>query len=633
MSRQPRFYRNDYDDARSPSADQQRRALEQVAAALKLLKRTALEHQDLEGGGIYVGTGGIGLMYYHLASRQWLAEAERSRRAEALARSGGDGTAATATTTTVPPAAPIDVPTSQIPPYLAKHTPAHALLLAVHFARDGESVMPRRRSSAASAGGGGGRGGGSSGTGPARVTFLEGYSGLLALEAAAQAAQAALLEAGSGGAAFTAAQKQAAFLRRSSTGGRSSMSSASGAGAGADKPTPAAAAATAAAQQAQRCARALVSYYAEVVRHLPQGECEILYGRAGYLYSLLWAQRELDGGGAGGGQGGGGGGGGPSVAPRASTASDNDNASEQGPLPPALWPRSEASRVVAELVRDIVAAGRQGGAEAAAEAAAQGSPCSPPPLVWRWHGRRYLGAAHGACGILYALLCCWPAVRAAGCADEVRAGVDGVLALQQREGSGGGVGGGNLPASLPDGPEGWSTWAGGSDRLVQWCHGAPGFVLLMSKAHEVFCCGGGDDGGGGAAAPSRSPSSSPYLSAALAAADVIWRRGLLTKGAGSLCHGPSGNGYAFLALWRLTRDLLHLRRARWFAVHAASRLSPDVDEEQGGYDVADRPASLYEGAAGGVCFAADALLWPDVGMMPGGELLAAAGAVGGGFGF
>jgi hypothetical protein len=26
---------------------------------------------------------------------------------------------------------------------------------------------------------------------------------------------------------------------------------------------------------------------------LPDGECELLYGRAGYLYSLAWLQREL----------------------------------------------------------------------------------------------------------------------------------------------------------------------------------------------------------------------------------------------------------------------------------------------------------------------------------------------------
>ena len=54
-------------------------------------------------------------------------------------------------------------------------------------------------------------------------------------------------------------------------------------------------------------------------------------------------------------------------------------------------------------------------------------------------------------------------------------------------------------------------------RLVQWCHGAPGFVITMVAAEAAF--------GGGS-----------YLAAARKAAHVIWNRGLLRKGVG-LCHG------------------------------------------------------------------------------------------------
>jgi hypothetical protein len=32
---------------------------------------------------------------------------------------------------------------------------------------------------------------------------------------------------------------------------------------------------------------------ASAVAALPPGECEVLYGRAGYLYSLLWLERQL----------------------------------------------------------------------------------------------------------------------------------------------------------------------------------------------------------------------------------------------------------------------------------------------------------------------------------------------------
>lgn len=42
-----------------------------------------------------------------------------------------------------------------------------------------------------------------------------------------------------------------------------------------------------------------------------------------------------------------------------------------------------------------------------------------------------------------------------------------------------------------------------------------------------------------------------YFDAAVELNDVVWERGLLTKGYG-LCHGVSGNSYAFLTLFQLT---------------------------------------------------------------------------------
>lgn len=48
-------------------------------------------------------------------------------------------------------------------------------------------------------------------------------------------------------------------------------------------------------------------------------------------------------------------------------------------------------------------------------------------------------------------------------------------------------------------------------RLVQWCHGAAGFIVTMCKAHDVI-------GGNG-----------EYLAAARRAADTLWERGLLKK--------------------------------------------------------------------------------------------------------
>ena len=48
---------------------------------------------------------------------------------------------------------------------------------------------------------------------------------------------------------------------------------------------------------------------------------------------------------------------------------------------------------------------------------------------------------------------------------------------------------------------------------------------------------------------------------------LVWAAGPLAKG-GGLCHGTGGNGYAFLKLYRRTRDAIWLERARSFAMTA-----------------------------------------------------------------
>jgi len=80
-----------------------------------------------------------------------------------------------------------------------------------------------------------------------------------------------------------------------------------------------------------------------------------------------------------------------------------------------------------------------------------------------------------------------------------------------------------------------------SDTLVQWCHGAPGFVYLFLRAYEVT-------------------GEQSYLQRAIAAGDVVWQRGLLKKGYG-ICHGVAGNGYTFLYLFNITRDIKWFHRA------------------------------------------------------------------------
>lgn len=126
------------------------------------------------------------------------------------------------------------------------------------------------------------------------------------------------------------------------------------------------------------------------------------------------------------------------------------------------------------------------------------------------------------------------------------------------------------------------------DKLVHWCHGAPGYVLLLVKAHAVF-------------------GEKSYLRRAEMICDnVIYPRGLLRKGVG-LCHGISGNAYCFLAVYRgrlleqdgdgsvgqtsLAENERFLQMARNFASFA-------IDNFDALAPIPDRPYSLFEGMAG-----------------------------------
>jgi hypothetical protein len=80
--------------------------------------------------------------------------------------------------------------------------------------------------------------------------------------------------------------------------------------------------------------------------------------------------------------------------------------------------------------------------------------------------------------------------------------------------------------------------------LMQFCHGAPGFIICLAELPG------------------------PDLDALLLrAGETVWTAGPLRKGA-SLCHGTAGNGYALLKLYQRTGDRSWLQRARAFAMHA-----------------------------------------------------------------
>ncbi|VDO26329.1 unnamed protein product [Onchocerca flexuosa] len=140
------------------------------------------------------------------------------------------------------------------------------------------------------------------------------------------------------------------------------------------------------------------------------------------------------------------------------------------------------------------------------------------PLMYQYHGRHYLGTAHGLMGILQMLLC-FIEFLDEGAKSDVLETVDWILSLQLKNG--------NIPSKVEE--EGIDR---GENELVHWCHGATGAVHLMIVAYLQT-------------------HNEKYLKSANAALNLIWQKGILMKGPG-ICHGAAGSGYAFLLFYRLT---------------------------------------------------------------------------------
>lgn len=271
------------------------------------------------------------------------------------------------------------------------------------------------------------------------------------------------------------------------------------------------------------------------------------------------------------------------------------------------------------IIRQILDAGRQN----AGAVAVPGLPC---PLLYEWHGSLYTGAAHGMAGIVHVLLHYWQDAGALAAQDkvDVLATLDHLLSIRFD-------GTGNLPSSEHK----------EHDKLVQWCHGAPGLALTLAKAYEVTREG-------------------KYLVALREAAEVVWQRGLVRKL--GLCHGIAGNMYPFLALKRVLLGTaviaghaqqaeaeeeaeVCLNKARsfiGFLLHGPDRQVPAAEERplasgtagrgqarqpwwfeqqitKGNMHGGDRPMSLYEGLEG-VAYAMLDVSAPDEARFPGYEL-------------
>jgi hypothetical protein len=166
------------------------------------------------------------------------------------------------------------------------------------------------------------------------------------------------------------------------------------------------------------------------------------------------------------------------------------------------------------------------------------------------HVAPFLGAVHGFAGNAFALLRGWdllsPPERtrwAERLAQSLRA-----TAIREEDVA-------NWPQSA--GRLGASQRPARGSPLLQHCHGAPGIVTCFAGFRgSGFSDPGIDD-------------------LLLAAGELTWRAGPLTKGAG-LCHGTAGNGYAFLKLFRRSGEQQWLDRARRFAMHAIGQQRRDT---------------------------------------------------------
>lgn len=125
------------------------------------------------------------------------------------------------------------------------------------------------------------------------------------------------------------------------------------------------------------------------------------------------------------------------------------------------------------------------------------------PRPWKWHGKAYVGAVHGAIGIITQIV-----LTDKSWAPKLQAELTVLLSYQYDSG--------NFPSSLPP----------GKDRLVQVCHGAPGVVSSLLSIRPYF------------------PDIVDRIDKVISKArECIWERGLLTKEP-CLCHGITGNALA-----------------------------------------------------------------------------------------
>ncbi|MDI1490498.1 MAG: hypothetical protein OHK93_001702 [Ramalina farinacea] len=193
---------------------------------------------------------------------------------------------------------------------------------------------------------------------------------------------------------------------------------------------------------------------------------------------------------------------------------------------------------------------------------------------WRWHGKQYLGAVHGSVGILTQIILSSAMIQAPPPRDCWNWLCD-ILDLQFESG--------NWPSSLGSSAK--------RDQLVQFCHGAPGFVISLLAIRKAILVMEADPVAGLTGDPNdefevNGREICQDIDTAISEAGTcIKQRGVPTKEP-CLCHGVTGNA---LALEGEERKMM----MDW-----AQELIVKRYLEQAWYVKGDDPAGLFCGEAG-----------------------------------
>ncbi|RFU34160.1 hypothetical protein B7463_g2168, partial [Scytalidium lignicola] len=165
---------------------------------------------------------------------------------------------------------------------------------------------------------------------------------------------------------------------------------------------------------------------------------------------------------------------------------------------------------------------------------------------WVFHNVAYIGAAHGSIGIITQIVLCNPSYAA-----RLETNLIEHLDAQREDGNW------YVRANLPD-----------PTNLVQFCHGAPGFVLSLMKLRPHF------------------PNLQSRIDKAIELGrKCTWEQGILIKEP-NLCHGVTGNA---LALTSPQRD-------HFMSYASAERIQTGI--EDGTYIKGDDKYGLQWGEAG-----------------------------------